>query len=498
MKKQSFITGAVLLAVATALGKIFSAIFKIPLDRMFLHADGMAVFNGAYNIYMFFFAVATAGIPLAISQLIASSSSKEEEESVVSTSFFFTTSLLSLSGALIFVFADFIASLTGIEESASALRVMAPALIFCGATATLRGYFQGKRNMTPSALSQVADSLGRLTLGFALAFAFLSFPIGIISAGAISGVPFGAFLSALILTVFAKKSFLHIKPRFSSSHLKRLLYFAIPITITASLHPIFNMADTITVVPMLKSISWATPHHSFGCLSRGAMLYALPVSIATAVATSVLPAIAESAKKGDTLSLNRDSSMAMRLALAISIPCSAGFMAIPEDILQFLFENSADYQTLIYIALSATLLSTGEVTACILQGMGRVKATVVCALLSIGAKFVFNIVLIKFLGINGAAISTSLAYFVFLITLMLALRRYTTIKLTASSHLVKPVFCGALCFMAAYIASFFMPAFFSILTAASVYIPAVFLTKFIDFDELNQIFSGHKIEYSNR
>ena len=496
MKKQSFITGAFLLAAATGLGKIFSAIFKIPLDRLFLHADGMAIFNGAYNIYMFFFAAATAGLPLAISQRIALADTKDEEEDVVSTALIFICLTLFTAALVIFVFAEPIAAFIGMEDCARALTVMSPALVFCGITATLRGYFQGKMNMLPSALSQVSDSFGRLFMGFTLAYLMLSAPLSTVCAGAIGGVPFGAFLSALILIIGAKKSNLHIKLRFSSKQLKKLLIVAIPITITASLHPIFNMADTLSVVPTLKAIGFYKPQNAFGCLSRSAMLYALPVSIATAVAASVLPAVAEYTKNGDVKSLNRDASMATRLALVISIPCCAGFMAISKGILNFLFENSSNYLTLVFIALSAVFLSVGEVMACILQGAGKIRHTVIAAIAAIGAKIIFNILFMHLWGVNGAAIATSLSYLIFLVMLLLFVKASTPLRLSPITHLVKPLFCGALCFIAAYISAMYLSTFLSIIIAAIVYIPAVFITGLVKFDEINQIFSGHKNEYN--
>lgn len=498
MKKQSFITGAFLLAAATGLGKIFSAIFKIPLDRLFLHADGMAIFNGAYNIYMFFFSAATAGVPLAISQRIAFSDTKDEEESVVSTALIFTCLSLFAAAFAIFVFAEPIAAFIGMEDCTLPLRVMSPALVFCGITATLRGYFQGKMNMYPSALSQVSDSFGRLLIGFFMAYFLSALPLSMVCAGAIGGVPFGAFLSALILIAAAKKSHLHIRLHFSVKQLKKLLTAAIPITITASLHPIFNLSDTLSVVPTLKAAGFLNPQNAFGCLSRSATLYALPVSIATAVAASVLPAVAEYTKTSNVKALNRDASMATRLALVISVPCAAGFMAISKGILNFLFENSSNYLTLVFIAVSAVFLSVGEVMACILQGAGKIRCTVIAASVAIAAKLGFNILFMHVWGVNGAAAATSLSYLVFLLILLVFIKTSTAIRLSLTAHLVKPLFCGMLCFTAAYLASLKLSTFLSIIIAAIVYIPAVFLTRLVEIGEINQIFSGHKIEYNHR
>lgn len=494
MKKHTFITGAFLLAVATGLGKIFSAIFKIPLDRFFLHEEGMAIFNGAYNIYMFFYAAATAGIPLALSRIVASSASKNEEDTAVSTTLAFTFTLLFSAGVIIFVFADVIAAFIGMEESAPAIRVMAPALIFCAVTATLKGYFQGKMIMLPAALSQVSDSFGRLFAGFIMAYVLLNAPITSTAAGAISGVPFGAALSALILIVAAKKVSLHISFKFSKAVLKELLFLAVPITLTASMHSVFNMVDTVTVVPFLSFLKNPEAQRAFGCLSRAAMLYALPVSIATAVATSALPAVAESTKTGDTSALNRDASMAIRLALAISLPCAAGFMAIPKGIITLLFNSSSYYHTLTGIALSAIFLSLGEVLACILQGMGKTKYTVIAAAISIEAKLFFNCIFMYLWGINGAAIATSLSYAVFTLLLLVFTKRNTDVTFSLINHMAKPLICGVLCFAAAFISGKFLHPFFVIIIAAVVYIPSIFFTGFIHTDEIGQIFSGHKIE----
>ena len=76
MKKQSFLHGAAILAAASVLCKIMSAALKIPLDRLFLHEEGIGVYQSAYSIYNVFLAFCVTGIPIALSSLIAG---KEKE-----------------------------------------------------------------------------------------------------------------------------------------------------------------------------------------------------------------------------------------------------------------------------------------------------------------------------------------------------------------------------------------------------------------------------------
>ena len=66
MKKQSFLYGATVLAAASILCKIMSAALKIPLDRLFLHEEGIGVYQSAYSIYNVVLAFCVTGIPIAL------------------------------------------------------------------------------------------------------------------------------------------------------------------------------------------------------------------------------------------------------------------------------------------------------------------------------------------------------------------------------------------------------------------------------------------------
>ncbi len=425
MSKRSFAGGAAILAAAVALSKVLSAVFKIPLDRVFLHAEGMAVFNGAYNIYMFFFTIATAGFPLALSKLVASSKNDDERAEAFHTAFVFIETLLILCGIAIFAFAEPIAALIGIPECAPALKVMSPALIFLGVTAALRGLFQGDVDMTPSAAAQVSDAFGRCVVGFALAFVLMGAGIGKTAAAAMCGIPFGALLSAVILAVFYAKRGRLKRAAFSATKLKQLIFIAIPVTLTSTAYPFFNMVDTVSVVPLLAGGDKMT---AFGCLTRAATLYALPVSLTSAVSAGILPAIARSDTQKNSETKSRDAFFALKLALLISAPCMAGFLAVPKPILNLLYDN-ADFAFLLrVIAPSAVFAGGMGVAAAILQGAGKSGATAGVFALSLIAKLLLNIVLIPTFGIGGAAAATSIAYLLCALALLIMIFKMTDIR----------------------------------------------------------------------
>ena len=73
-KKQTFLHGAALLAMATAIVKIIGAFYKIPL-KMIIGDQGFSYFNTAYNIYAVLLMISTAGLPIAMSRMISHASS---------------------------------------------------------------------------------------------------------------------------------------------------------------------------------------------------------------------------------------------------------------------------------------------------------------------------------------------------------------------------------------------------------------------------------------
>ena len=69
-KKQTFLHGAALLAMATAIVKVVGAFYKIPL-KMIIGDQGFSYFNTAYNIYAVLLMISTAGLPIAMSRMIS-------------------------------------------------------------------------------------------------------------------------------------------------------------------------------------------------------------------------------------------------------------------------------------------------------------------------------------------------------------------------------------------------------------------------------------------
>ena len=168
MSGQSFIYGAAVLMMSTAIVKVIGAIFKLPLTNI-IGVTGMGHFSVAYDLYVPIYTLAMAGLPVAISKIVAERLAQERYKDVrqnlkVVRRTFMTTGLVGFLVMLIasYPFVRFIGS----EDSLLGIWVIAPSLLFCCIMSTYRGYYEGYKNMYPTAISSVIEAVGKLTIGY--------------------------------------------------------------------------------------------------------------------------------------------------------------------------------------------------------------------------------------------------------------------------------------------------------------------------------------------
>ena len=142
--------------------------------------DGSGYFNVAYQIYTFMFIVATAGFPIAISKMVAESMARNDEtdaKRVFQTAISFLA-VIGLAGSIIlFVFAKQLAGLVGIPDAELGIKAISPAVFFVSLASSMRGYFQGRQNMFPTAGSEVIESSGKMVIGLLMASFFMGMTI---------------------------------------------------------------------------------------------------------------------------------------------------------------------------------------------------------------------------------------------------------------------------------------------------------------------------------
>ncbi len=296
-KKQSVLNGAMMLMFAVLLVKVIGLLFKIPLTDM-IGAAGRGYFNSAYEIYTPIFAISMAGLPVAVSRMVAENialGNYREPRMIrkVSQRLFI---IVGVTGTLILLaaaypYARFVANI----RSLPAVLCVAPSIFFCCYMSTYRGYYEGLRNMTPTAISQVVEALGKLVVGLVLAklvtqTGMNQYESGMVAsgnvsatvfgnevtslaeansvitpwaaAGAVMGVTIGSVAAAVFLTIYYKikgdgitRTQLVNSEKSSPSDVlaKEMIKIAVPMVVSALILNITNLVDTVTIQSRLTS-----------------------------------------------------------------------------------------------------------------------------------------------------------------------------------------------------------------------------------------------------
>ena len=131
---QSFMKGAAVLTVSLFLVKLIGVFFKIFVTGM-LGPTGAAYFNFAYEVYNPLFALATAGLPIAISRMVSENVAKHRYKDVkmihrVSVPIFFTTGIIGMIFMIILAFIVPRLKAVNISGAMYAVFALSPTILF--------------------------------------------------------------------------------------------------------------------------------------------------------------------------------------------------------------------------------------------------------------------------------------------------------------------------------------------------------------------------------
>ena len=174
-RRHNFISGAAVLAFAVAVTKVLGALYKIPLGNL-LDKEGMAHFYAAYNIYNLLLVLSTAGLPLALSRLVsraAAQGRRNAQRRIFRAALALLAVIGAVCSAVMCLFPQVLSGLLHDSLAAPAIRILGPAVLFVCLTSAIRGYTQGLGDMTPTAVSQMTESAGKLVIGLALCLVLL-------------------------------------------------------------------------------------------------------------------------------------------------------------------------------------------------------------------------------------------------------------------------------------------------------------------------------------
>ena len=454
MKKQSFLTGAVILMAANAVSKILGAVLKIPLAYI-LRPEGMAVYNIAFEVYIMFLAFIISGLPFAISKLSAEASSRGEryrEHKIVTSSTWLLIIIGAAGSILLYVSAPFFALAMKEEKAVYAIRMISPSVFFVALGTGYKSYFQGVSRMVPVAASQVAESFIKLAAGYGLAVLFLGYGVEKTAGGAIMGVTAGEIVATAILAfayIFRKKE-VYIKSKNDGVReiLRDLLSLALPLLCASVVSNAIGIADTTLTRTRLLDAGFSADHARFlyGAYTGYALtVFHLPVGILATLGVSILPIIAGAYATGNMKKAQTAADTGIRISVVLSVPCAIAMYTMSGEILNILFRDDTSALMLKTVAPCAVMMCAAQMSAAILQSAGKIMTPFYNTLAGMAVKLTLGYFLIGNAEINiyGSAISAIAANAVIMILNFIAVRRKMGLRLSMLSIIIKPAVCGA-------------------------------------------------------
>ncbi|NCU17674.1 putative polysaccharide biosynthesis protein [Pallidibacillus pasinlerensis] len=427
MNQSTFVKSTLILTIATLLSKALGSLFRIPLQNI-AGDEVLGIFSIVYPVYLVALILSVAGIPTAISKLIAEARATENESNI--RAIYITASILAVlfgltSFSFIYVFSDPIANMLGGPQVQTALIIVAATLLVAPYMAVYRGYFQGFDDMRPTGTSQVIEQLVRVTLILLMAYYLVSINASteVISGGVMVGSVFGALASLIYLLVLYHRSpFKVVKSKkFTFTTFKvwsgKILKLSIPIAIGSITMALLNFVDSVTVPFGLRQagIDLSEIHYLFGIYSRGTTMVQIATVFASSIVLPLIPLMTRKMAEKDLIGTRSIIERTHYMTYLISWPASFGLLALTLPVNLGLFTNLEGSSVLAIIGFSSVFTSLVLLGTGILQGMDLAKVAALFIIFGVLLKTVFNVLFIRMLGLDGAALSTLVVYVILFI-----------------------------------------------------------------------------------
>ncbi|MGG7179036.1 putative polysaccharide biosynthesis protein [Clostridium paraputrificum] len=454
MKKQSLIRASLILGIAGILTRFLGLFFRWPLI-MLIGDEGVGYYQMSYPLYMFFVAMAS-GIPVAMSKIISENNAVGDIRGsfeVVKESTILMLFIGTGTSFILFFFAKPIISFLQWDPKAYySLIGISFAPIIISIMTIFRGFFQGLQNMTPSAISQILEQVGRVVFGVGIAIVLL--PKGIeFSAG---GAAFGAAAGGIIGGTYLFIKYLKIKKAYGIKKVKtnpvllsKILKIAIPISLGTTVGSIMSLIDSIMVPKELLSAGFSNQQATIlyaQLTGKAAVIVNIPLTLSMALCTSLIPIIAESYVLKRKRDVESKINLSLKLSTVIGIPCLFGVFFMAEPIMKFIFPGRFEgVEILKYLSLSIPFIIITQTTTSVLQGIGSYILPVVNLLIGCIVKVVLTMILVPLPNMNiyGAVVASIGAYVVATILNIITMKIKLKTKMDLYGNFIKPAYAAS-------------------------------------------------------
>ncbi len=452
------------MVVSVFIAKLLGILFVVPLQNL-IGTYALGLYQLVYPLYSVMLTLTTAGFPLALSKTISNFAARGEFRKAGAT-YSIVGRTLALSGIVGFFAMWFGGPLflagtgagpTVVRSALPAVRALAPALLVLPLMSAQRGYLQGNLRLEPSGSSQVLEQLvrvGIVLLGLIVAVRMGAGPsttAAIATFGATAGAV-AAFVFLLravrkLRTELARKSRFAPRPRLEPGPvLGQLFVYSLPIALGTLVLPLSQSIDAWTVTRELRTagVSAAAAVTLYAIYSGEALrLMQVPLSFATAIGASVMPAVTEAVALRDGAAAQHRLLTALRMTAFVTLPAAVALAALARPIDIALFRQPNGVPVIAVAAVISVFSALELVSTYILQGYNAFYRPVWHMGAGAAVKLAGNLVFIPIIGVSGAALGSVFGYMASSWLNMTSLRRIARTRVTFLAAAWRPLVAAA-------------------------------------------------------
>lgn len=479
--RNNFVVQGSILAIAGIIVRLIGMLYRIPLIEI-IGTEGNGYYTSAFSVYSILLIVSSYSLPTAVSKMVAGRiavGQYKNSQKILKAALIYATVVGALAGAVLWFGADLFAQLLGMPFCRYALKTLAPTVWIMAYLGVLRGYFQGHGTMVPTAVSQLFEQIVNavVSIGTAswlvkkgleadLVYGETEYASSFGAAGGTLGTGAGA---AIALAFFLLLLFLYrpvMRRQLKKDKTGRedsfgkiaavLTITILPIVLSSTVYNISSVLDNYLFASGLRALGEEDQMAAlWGVFGEYHLLFNIPVALANALSSSLIPALANAAAMRDRKAAVQRTRTAIRFSMIIAIPAAVGLSVLAEPICNLLFA-SHDNELLIKLMVAGSaavvFFSLSTMTNAILQGTNHMSAPLIHSAIALIPHVLFLVIFQRVMGLGIYSVVYSNVLFALVVCILnqLAIRKYLRYRQEYKKTFLVPIACSAIMGFAAF------------------------------------------------
>ena len=460
MKKSSFVEGTFIATLAIFLTKIMGMLYVIPFYAL-IGVQGSALYAYAYNIYVIFLDISSAGLPIAISKIINEYNTlgmMDAKKRAFSIGKKITGFLAITIFILLMAFAPQIAQLllgdlsggNTIADVALAIRCVSFAILVVPFLSVTKGYLQGHKVINISSFSQVIEQVVRIGVLLGGSYLVLRVFKGTVTTAVCISV-FAAFIGSLVAYIFIKikmgKSDMKElglednppKDDVTNKEIgKKIFSYAIPFIIINIVSSCYNFIDMTLLLRTMNYLNLNAADVEFvtsAVTTWAPKINMIVTSVAMGMSTSLIPTMVTAYTLKNWKEVNNKFNQALQILIFVSLPMTIGLSMLSTAVWSIFYGfNQAGAYVLALNVFTGLFINIYMITSSALQGLNKFKTVYLSTISGFVTNAVLDVpimLLYSKIGVPpylGAVTASIIGYVLSIVVALVALKKECKIK----------------------------------------------------------------------